>query len=510
MIFEHEILEGGRALADCKTSQQGQFLAKLDPLDDTRGYQVEIWLKGGRRLTDQISVSVQGQVKVTRSVHERMTFAPDMTSPVTLSVAGYRGDLRVKLTPDGDTVSPRRLALLAYRSDPAWTSAALDTARLDSFHLPDPSRPQPWFTLNETRLDRGVLEDEPRTHRWQNILTDATEIEVSRGISYDGMTGKGETGTLTGRFYNALDPRSSGIVRGTQVRLLDVATRETMFTGRVRSTVSTPAKDGTYTVTIHAADRGLDLAQTVKYQDTRRAPAAWETVARELLADHPTSIDPAPGRPLIGSVVREASLTEYVDQLAATAGVTWYVDRRNVIQFKATPPTGNVAELVADTPPYTLGPRLHLSDATAVFDTSKVISHVEATNHEAARSSDGWEDHTRTVRASSPTNFASYGENRVSLDTVAADHGQLARLLDRYMDAYEPAQVVSSATIIPWHEAHHIRRPKEIKELVSLDILDAVATSYRNEQAKQHITRITHQITPTSWRTRLDLTQWRN
>lgn len=508
MIYPHEITLGDYYKGSALTTGN-RLVLELDPVDNTRTNTLTLTFKGGRITGNSISVSIQGQVRASYSTSSKLTTTINPAKPLTIEVANYDGQVDISITSTGETRSPHRLALLALAPRREYVSAILDLARLDQFLLPDPNRIVERFILDADRLDYGVLEENPTLEAWQNILDPATRIEVTRGLHYNGMTGKGETGILTAEIYNDLDPRASGLTRGTPIILQDTTTRRRLFTGQIISTRSTPAKDGTFTVTITAADRGYQLAQTAKYQDTRTAPASWESVAVSLLKSHPTSITTDADRPLIGSVVKEATLTEYLDMLAATAGVTWWITANDRISLAPRPPQTALAELIADTSPSTALPALHLSDADATLDWVNTISHIEATNNEAERGEDGWENHTRTLRATSETNLATYGENRASVETIAANPAELQALLDSYMTNYEPDQVLRSATITPWHTAHHIRRPDEITTLAALDVMDAVATSYREERAVQNITRISHRITSTTWQTTLELTQWR-
>ncbi|WP_311777446.1 hypothetical protein [Trueperella abortisuis] len=506
MIHPYEVTRGTWLNEHMLDTDGDGLTIDLDPLDPGQVVELQITLAGGR-LAPTATIAVQDTVRP--ATLNANVFYPDPSLPVAIQVVGYTGRVYINITTGGEHTSPRRLALFAYAPFPEYQGAILDAVRLDQFTLPDPERTFNWFILDQSYLDRGVLVDEPSFYGWRNIIDHATSIDLSRGISYNGLTGKGETGTLTAQFYNALDPRASGLTRGTEIILSDIHTRRRLFTGTITSTTSTPDKDGTYTVTITAADRGYQLAQTQKYQDTRPSPASWESVAASLLKDHPTNITPASSRPLIGSVVKEATLTEYLDMLAATAGATWWISPTNVITVNPAPTSTPVAELIADTPAHTNLPGLNLSDADATLDWANIISHIEATNNEAARGAEGWENHTRTVRAASATNLASYGENRVSVETMAANPSELEQLLTGYMDAYTPAQVLRTATITPWSHHHHIRRDNELTTLIGLDIMDAVATSYRNETAVEHITRIAHHITPLTWQTTLELTQWR-
>ncbi|ALD74582.1 hypothetical protein [Trueperella pyogenes] len=509
MIFDHEITTGSKT-GDLYQTDGSQFAATLDPLDDHRTHTITLTLQGGLITSSSVSIAVQNEVKMTYSRTGSLTFTVDPKRPVKIAVSGYSGRLAISLTSSGNNAGPHRLAVLAYIPRPEYVSAILDACRLDQFTLPDPATVLPWFRLDESYLDHGVLEETPNLLSWRNIIDPATEIEITRGISYNGMTGKGETGILTMRIYNALDPRASGLIRGTQIIVQDTTTRTPLFTGAITATSSRPAKDGSYTVTITAADRGYQLAQTTKYQDTRPSPTDWITAANSLLKDHPATITGSTlNRPQIGSVVREASLTEYLDMVCATVGATWWINRYGAIEIHSAVSAIEECELVADTPSHTALPVLSLSDADAEFDTSNVISHIEATNHEAEKEPDGWQDHTRTVRATSTTNLATYGDNRITIDTVAAQADALETLLNAYVTQYSPNQVINRAVVTPWAERHHIARDEEITTIVGLDIMTAVATSYRGESATQHITAITHRISPETWQTSLNLTQWR-
>lgn len=504
--------------------QSAPTLARLtmDNIDPARSYELDISLTAAADLSSgKAFMRVQHQLvrfdqgdRLRGYIH---TFTIDPTRPLYIEIQGELGDFErcaamVKLRNLAPQPGPSRIALLAWLPRPETASAVLGQAIIGNFTLPDPAWVSDWFTVGKSRLGAGLLRAKPGTHYWQNISSHATKISTSRGIDYNGFAGRAEIGQLQVSIFNALDPRASGLVRGVPVNLIDTETRTRIFTGKIAKTVTTPEKDGTYTVEITAHDLIADLAAVQKYQMTKWASAHWSRALLDLLDGYPLQIVHEPKgetRPAIGTTAAERSLTAYVDMVCATAGATWFVSCDGQIIARGKPETSPAVELTTDTHGTTL-PEIALHDANAEIDTSRFISTIEASDHYAERDDDGdFQDRTRTIRATNPTLEATYGRQRTAVDTCAFSVEQLHVLLSAAVASYEPRQVLRTAQINPWRAKSHHRDAETLGRILALEILDPVAASLRGTTATEHITGISHQITPHSWSTTIELTQWK-
>ncbi|OFS75707.1 hypothetical protein HMPREF3167_02490 [Trueperella sp. HMSC08B05] len=441
-------------------------------------------------------------------------FKLDPTRPPLVEFAGElapgysRISIRLDIHLDAELDGPERFALLAWAPRPETRSAKLGEARLGSLVLPDLSYVTEYFILGKSRLGRGILRETPSLKWWQDITGPATRITTWRGYHWNGFTGKGEIGTLSARIYNALEPRATGLIRGTPLILIDLTTRRRLFTGTIRKTITTPHKVGTYEVTIEAVDTIGKLSAVQKYQETSDNPRHWVTFIDTLLKDFPYTTAVTPGRkcPALGSLVMDATLTEYLDVVCATAGVTWWATADGTLRFidqrGETPP--ELLEFTSGTG-NPQGALVHIHDAHAAIDTEQFISTLEATNHTGAKEDGQWQDTTETVRATNDTLAASYGMSRVSIDTCAYSRDQLHALLAERVAEYKPRQIVQSVAITPWKKTAAHRDTQTLELLGTLDLGQTHRVSFRGETTPVTVSGIRYTITPTTITTHIDL-----
>lgn len=515
-VHESEILTGARldTVGNIQLTASSAHI-RLDPIDRGRSWSLIVRIITGSAY-GLPAIGFQGAIwNPSRYALSGATrsFVIDADLPLDIDISGLRYGTRIAVTVEcsGPLDGPRRLALLAYTPRMEMRGKLFGTAVFNAATFPDETKTRPWAIFEQSFFDRSQFPVGGTLYSWYPIHGPATEITYTRGITYNGFTGNAEPGTLSARIYNDLDPRASSLIRGTPIVLIDCATRTRLFTGTIDKTISTPAKDGTYTVEISAIDAIGELAATTKYQETRRSAVRWDKAMRELIKDRPISTTlSGDGRPYIGDMVKEASLTEWIDIYAATAGIVWWADRYGVITMRASPASSPVAAIVMDGVQSSSLPVLEPVDAVATVDTSTAIATIEATNNSAVRNEQGeWQGTTTTVRATNATIAAEVGNTRLTIETAAGNIFDLQTLLNSAVEAYTPHQVLDSVTVTPWHEATGTYRETELNTLISLEVMDPVATAYRGTEATQHITQITQTIMPTSWTTSLTLTQWK-
>ncbi|MGV4377719.1 hypothetical protein [Trueperella pyogenes] len=509
--------DGNSITAPLSTPTGGRL--QLQGLSPARKYRVNIAFNVGTgQSTGKTYLRVQGQIynfpAGTYPALVYRSFDIDPTRPALIEFKGElgRGQFRISVTLelhlDGELEGPHRFALMAWLPRPQTASAKLGEARLGSLTFPDLKYTTEYFKLGVSRLGYGILREKPGLQWWRDITAPVTHITTWRGLHFNGFTGKGEIGTLTARIYNELEPRASQLIRGTDIILVDLVTRRRLFTGKIRKTITTPFKTGKYDVTIEAVDRIAELSAVDKYQSTSTDDRHWTAALEDILGDFPHAFQLSPGqtRPAIGSLATEASLTEYVDILSATAGVTWWADRDGVIRAidtRGITPDRKI-EFAAGRPMTSLT-TVRVHDADATIDTEDLIATLEATNHTATKIEGDWQDTTTTLRATNETLAATYGRNKVTIDTAAYSTAQLELLLQEKIRDYTPRQVVKSVTVTPWKKTAAHFDPATLTAVSGVDLGELHAVSFRGDRADMTITSIRQNITPTSWTTTIGL-----
>lgn len=519
-LFPEEITTGVVTIDDGLITMSGtSFAAQLDPLDPARDWTLNLTIRTASALTGAAVFAFQGEpwapTGTLNGQSHTWTFDSELAPILEVSGLTQGATLTVEIEQYGLTDGPGRLAVLAYTPRRDFQSAILGQAILGSFQLPKPDAIRPWFILGESYLGYGTLPQGSSFNTWYSFIDDGLTVETTRAMNWNGFTTTGEVGTAAITFLNAHDPRSSNLRRNTPIIVLDCSTRRALFTGIISKASSTQEKDGTYRVTITAIDKIGEAAKVTKWQETRDGQAVWWTLGiDQLLASFPhtiTTINPASSRPTIGDMVKESTLVQWIDIYAATAGVHWWTDRRNTIQFRDEPPTEPLGAITAlGQAPADL-PALHATDAAANWDTDQLSATLEATNNTAAYDLERgeWTGSTTTVRATNTTLEASYGPSTMSIETAAADPTALQAHLAERVKNYTPRQVMTGAQFRPWDARLNHLHGEQITRLVDLDLMDPITATYRSETTTLHITGIKHTITPLEWSTSLDLSQLR-
>lgn len=492
-IYPEEITSLARSENDPHTYTllEKFFHAQLQNLDPSKKWQLVI---STSPCTQPAKVTVQGKTAPAQAGIP-LSFNIDPTQPVIIEINAWtNAKISFYLSSSGDFDKQQRFALLAHLPRIENHEAILGKAILGAFKLPS-NTPVTGFILGKSRLGQATLGTPAESHTWQNLIENLTSIEFTRGIDFNGFTAKADVGTLQFTAYNALIPAVSAIVRGTPVKLIDTATRRPLFTGTIENTLINPEKTGTYTVTFTAQDALSTLAKVRKYQDTRQVGQSWNIAVKDLLKDKYTHQIKAANQhtPLIGSLIHEASLAGYLDIYCATAGVSWYADKTGILQFTDSPSKTPIIAFTDSQQDQTL-PTFSPVEVQAAFDTSTIISTLEASNQNANKNYEGeWETSSETITVENPTLKQQYGENHLTIDTCAVSSTALRQHLKELIKNYHATQTITSAR---FHLMDQYGQIGNIDALLALEILDPIKIYFRNQVNLAHISRITYQITP--------------
>lgn len=137
------------------------------------------------------------------------------------------------------------------------------------------------FQLDVSPLDGPDLlaADRGSAYTWTPLLPSATSVTMRRGLARDGVTLKGEVGSLTITLLDAFDPTTNLDVRpNARIRVRD-ATGHLLFTGLLEDVHVTDSKTGKPVTVLTAVDAVRDVANTPRYG------AANPTAEHELIGD---------------------------------------------------------------------------------------------------------------------------------------------------------------------------------------------------------------------------------
>ncbi|XCB30281.1 hypothetical protein RQN30_02285 [Arcanobacterium hippocoleae] len=496
-LARYEQLNGYTMLEDV-------FHAQLENLDPSKQWTISVSINLSSGQT--APVSVQNQIVTLTKTVKSHDFKINPLEPVTINIEATNGtQISIAVQSLDSFYASKRFALLAYLPRQEYQSAVLGKAVLGSFKLASTSKPTNGFILGTSVLGTAALAAEVNLKAWQNIIGPGTSISVSRGVEFNGFTSKADIGTLSFTAYNALIPAVSNLVRGVEIKLIDAAARRPLYTGIIQSSKITPAKDGTYTMKFQCADILSKLSAVNKYQNTREVGATWTQVINELLKDNYYYSISAPksGRtPLIGSIVKESSLTDYLDIYCATVGASWYANRAGKLVFTDTPehmPKLCVSDVQNK---ITSIATVYPVQIDAEHDTSSVISNLEATNNDAIKDETGeWKSITKTARVENQTLKQNYGENKLSIETCAVSTSALTNYLASLLSQYVSSQSVKQAEFTLINDSEE---QPELHPLLAIEILDPVLIHYRNTTNLAHVQRISYEITPRKTTCKLD------
>lgn len=454
---------------------------------------------------------LQVQAKTYQLKTGRKTFLTVKTrveTPVTVAVYGAE-NTQIKITParefnhepvipaemvELDLAVPRASANLFILGKSRLSRAAL------TYYQIEPGT----FILGTSRLGEGVIKPLPLAYWWRNVTNPTTSISTRRGIQWDGLNAGAEAGTLGAKIYNALDPRAIGAIWGTPLRCFHIPTRTPIFNGSVTSTKVTPAKDGTYTVNIYAADKVAELASIKRYGCVNKEPQTWQERAADLLDPHGIKWQPIPAitpRNIpMARTVYESTLLSHLDLLASTQRGTWWLNRAGVVCICPGNPKATPAYTLTDThadDDTALNP-WYYTQAAAGFDSVNLVTEVEVTNQAAKQDEQGkWQaDETTYPGVINPTLAATYGTRtgQITVNTTSKENALF--LAASAVNAQDPKTALTGCTV---------NALTKLAAALEVDVMTPVLTVIRGERATAYISSINHEITPYTWLTNLEL-----
>ena len=417
------------------------------------------------------------------------------------------------LTPTSANPLPAEvLSLQAFFPYVGIDGLRLDRSRWDRASFTRGRAPRGVLEFNRDAWDTRRFYSEEQTTGWQDITQPVTSMSLSRGVGATGPVMAAQVGTLTINAVDGLDPRALGLGYGTPIRLIHWPSRTPLFAGVLTNqqiTHARPRSRHDYTVALTACDEVARLASITRYgarAETKDGSEAWSKRLERLLKSSPETryVADSTSHALMCATVWETKLANHLDALCASVGGAWWVDRENIVHFTTRRPPAWPEILftdAADTDPY--ANTWSYSGADLSWDAGETIAHITATNHGARIEEGQWQADDRTVTVSSPTASEVWRGIDAKIDTT---------LVTGVEDAAR--NLIRGATENPTPKtltlyAAHPNGPKErgehMRAFASLDPLTSAYTTSRGEHYPTVITRITHTLTPKTWKTTLTL-----
>lgn len=376
---------------------------------------------------------------------------------------------------------------------------------------------KPWAMVwDSTPWDtRAWNVGETNVSQWQDITGPCTDIAVTRGVTTNGPAMAATVGTLTARAINALSPRATGLHHGTPIRLIHWPTRTPVFTGVITDLTITPHKPGSridYEVSLTASDNVARLAAVTRYgakADGGDGSEPWAARLARLIKSAPelTYQVHDTATQTMAPVVWETSLARHLDALMASVLGSWTVERDGTVSIRPRRPRTPVLTLT-DAKASNLRERIwSYTDLNVAWSATDTIAHVTLANHGAKYDTEQheWEADDADTTVADPTATHAWGGAAVTIDTTlpARDVETVAR---RYLATTTGDPMPSSVALVAAHDAGPTDRAAHMAVAAALDPIQAINIEWRGEDALSLITQVTHTITPTTWKTRLNLT----
>nr|WP_300339908.1 hypothetical protein [Actinomyces sp.] len=444
----------------------------------------------------------------------------DTTRPVRVDVSGVASaDVTVTVTtPDtvpADPVPADVLALDAWLPVP---TAALrwDTGRWDRAAWQTTRAVPGTLVWDAGAWDATYWEDQTLTECWTPVLGPCTRLSASRGVDATGPVLAAQAGTLAVTATDDLSPRALGMAWGTPVRLYHWPTSTLIWSGWVTDLSTTPAKTGRGSTTVTASDAVARLVAVTRYgaRPEGGRTETWRQRLARLMTSAPSGLtytvrssSDAPVCP----TVWETDLASHLDALVATTGGAWAVTRDGRVEVWATLPDQAPALTLTDEPT-TPGPGeevVYYTAGPSTWRASTVIASVEATTHDAAPDEQGqWRAADTTLTVTDPTVAAAWGGTSVRVDLMTpSDTASIQAAALRLLRRASAAPLLEQATY--WPVSARTRASQQARAMAhaaALDPLTPATGVARGERTQALIARVIHDITPTTWRTDLDLT----
>lgn len=376
---------------------------------------------------------------------------------------------------------------------------------------------KPWAMVwDSTPWDtRAWNVGETNVSQWQDITGPCTDIAVTRGVTTNGPAMAATVGTLTARAINALSPRATGLHHGTPIRLIHWPTRSLVFTGVITDLTITPHKPGSpidYEVSLTASDNVARLAAVTRYgakADGGDGSESWAARLARLIKSAPelTYQVHDTATQTMAPVVWETSLARHLDALMASVLGSWTVGRDGSVSIRVRRPRTHVLTLT-DAKVSNLRERIwSYTDLNVAWSANDTIAHVTLANHGAKYDTEQgeWEADDADTTVTDPTAVNAWGGAAATIDTTlpARDVESVAR---RYLATTRTDPMPSSVALVAAHDAGPTDRAAHMAVAAALDPIQAINIEWRGEDALSLITQVTHTITPTTWKTRLNLT----
>lgn len=380
-----------------------------------------------------------------------------------------------------------------------WDRAAWDKEKPSNGALiwqKDSTDTSDQYRWNSARWQGGVS-----SYQWQSIIGPATTVTITRGVT--GLANGSDVGTMEVEALGDLDPRAIGISVGTPVRAFVWDSLEYLFTGTLSSaTVSPnpPNAEYPYTVTLEFVDATSTLASITRYGARASTPDGaepwYKRVERVMqsAAETAYTIDEATSVPACPTVW-ETSVANYLDALTAMAAGYWSVDRENHVHISAGLPQTDPV-IISDT--FTKK-GLYYTDIIMQWDSTELISTVEATTYEAHIEDGEWRANDKTITVSHRTDLAAWTGKRASVDmlTPTTDTWQ-EDAAERLLRLARKTPPIRSVTLkVKKHDWQTSR------VMARLDPIQQATVWHQREQYDTRIKQVQHRITPKTWETRI-------
>ncbi len=480
---------------------------------------VQVWATPWTPTDTTTTVVIQGHTtRVKARTWTTITRQIDTTRPVTVTLAATSTASATVTVTTPDTLPERPTPADVLAVD-AWLPIPTTALRWDIGRWEraawQTTRPVPGTLVWDVGAwDATRWEDQDLIETWTPILGPGTRLTVSRGPNATGPVLTAQAGTLVLHATDDLNPRALGMHWGTPLRVYHWPTATLIWSGWVTDLATTPTKRGRGTTTITGADTVARLVATTRYgarPDSGRTET-WRQRAARLWLSAPTDL---PGLDVITTsdapvcpTVWETSLAAHLDALAATTAGAWTVTRSGRVQLHATLPTTPPDLTLTDTHD-TTGPGtiIAYTAGPSTWSASNVLAAIEATTHDAAPDQEGqWRAADRTATVTEPTTTVSWGGTTARVDVLTPSEGTaLEDAARRLLRRAPTAPLLETAQWWPAHDRHHAPGPA-MAHAAALDPLTPVTAIARGEHQTSLTARITHDITPTTWRTTTTLT----
>lgn len=390
-----------------------------------------------------------------------------------------------------------------------WDIDRWDRSRWDREEVPAGT-----LIFNAGMWNREKWIEETALTKWVDITGPCTHISVKRGVTTAGGIMHAQTGTLSVKATAELDPRAAGILYGAQIRLKNTRNGQPLFTGFITDIKVEPGKKASDTaVTIEAADAVAKAASITRYgarPDGGRLEN-WDARIRRLMGSAPNvSYEiPSTSYALVCPTVWETSLAAHLDAATATVGGAWYCDRQGTLQICAYPPQQYKTN-VALTDSYESTGKIdtwHYTDAKATWQAENIVSRVEATVHDAAPNESGeWRAADYTAIAVEPTRSTAWGGATLKIDTMAPSRFVADEMAQKMLKEALDYPTVSAVSFWPVSQRiDNEQRQDRMNTAGLIDPLDLVEVIRDGDKSLAHITSVSHDITPYTWKTTLTL-----